>query len=210
VNCRRLPPRVYREAATLYLDSFGYPHLTSKLHRRDFCVIRYARLPEIVERVEAAGRASKELRDRFNRDPRTVKINQFLAEHGAPIAIGSWDNNRSQKPRVRQTGDMTWFLAKGFIEEPVFRNVETPMTDAERKQRSRKLAKLEADQEVDNASGGAAGPGRYMEGADAGRGLLVSGGYGSTHLAQVDAMHNSNVGKVKPRGYAPDADEPDE
>jgi hypothetical protein len=159
-----------------------------------------------VERVEAACRTAEELRDRFNRDPRTVKINQFLAERGAPIAIASWNNSRSQKPRVRQTGDMTWFLAKGFVEnEPIFRNVEAPMNDAERKQRSRELAKLEAEQEVDNASGGAAGPGRYLEGADAGRGLLVTGGYGSTKLAELDAMHNSNVGKVKRRGNSPDA-----
>jgi hypothetical protein len=205
VNCRRLPPRVYREAATLYLDSFGYPHLTSKPHRTDFCVIRYARLAEFVERVEAACRTAQELRDRFNQDPRTVKINQFLAEHGTPIAVGNCDNNRSQKPRVRQTGDLTWFLTKGFIEEPIFRNVESPMTDAERKQRSRELAELKVDQEVDNASGGAAGPGRYLEGANAGRGLLVTGGSGSTKLAELDAMHNSNVGKVKPRGNAPDA-----
>jgi hypothetical protein len=206
VNCRRLPPRVYREAATLYLDSFGYLHPTSDHHRADFCVIRYARLAEFVERVEAACRAAEELRDRFNRDPRTMKINKFLAENGTPIAVGNWDNNRPQKPRARQTGDLTWFLAKGFIErEPIFRNVETPMTDADRKQRSRELAELKADQEVDNASGGAAGPGRYLEGADAGRGLLVSGGHGATQLVEIDAAHNLNVGKVKPRGNAPDA-----
>jgi hypothetical protein len=197
VNCRRLPPRVYREAATLYIDSFGYPQ-TSKHCRADFCAIRYARLAEFVERVEAAGRASEERRDRFNRDPRTVKINQFIANHATPIAVGNWDNNRPQKPRARQTGDLTWFLAKGFIEEPIFRNVKTPMTATERMQRSRELAKLKADQEVDNASGGAAGPGRYLEGADAGKGLLVSGGYDQTRLAQVDSVHNSNVGKNAP------------
>jgi hypothetical protein len=167
-----------------------------------------ARLPDVVDRVRSAADATTDRRNRFNRDPRTVKINRFLAEQARPIPVGTWDGRRPTKPRIRNTGGLLWFLADRFASEPFFRNLNTPMTEAERQQRSRALASLVAEQKADEASGGLLGPGRFMPEAPAKCGLPVSGGYDPTKLDLVFGAHESNIGKVKPRGNRPDTWKP--
>jgi hypothetical protein len=166
------------------------------------------RLPEIVERVQSAAIVAEDRRDRFNSDPRTVKINRFLAEQARPIPVGTWDGRRPTKPRIRNTGTSLWFLADRFGSEPFFRNLDTPMTEAERQQRSRALASLVAEQKADEASGGLLGPGRFMPEAPAECGLPASGGYDPTKLDLVFGAHESNVGKVKAHGSHPDTWKP--
>jgi hypothetical protein len=162
------------------------------------------RLPEIVERVQTAAAVAKDRRDRFNSDPQTIKINRFLAEQARPIAVGPYDGARPTKPRVQKTGCLLWLLADGFVAEPFFRNLGAPMTDVERQQRSRTLTSLIADQKADEASDGAVGPGRFMAEAPAKCGLPVTGGYNPKKLDLVFGAHESNLGKVKPRGSHPD------
>jgi curved DNA-binding protein CbpA len=60
------------------------------------------------------------------------------------------------------------------------------------------------------------GRGKFMEGADHGRGLLITGGYGSEKISAVDAAHKAHEGgkeyvarRVHPPGAGPDADEDD-
>jgi hypothetical protein len=163
-----------------------------------------ARLPEVVERVQASAAVAEDLRDRFNRDPRTLKINRFLAEQARPMPVGTSDGGRPTKPRIRETGGLLWFLADRFASEPFFRNLETPMTETERKQRSRTLASLITEQEADEASGGLLGPGRFMPEAPSKCGLPVSGGYDPTKLDLVFGAHESNAGNVKPQGNHPE------
>jgi hypothetical protein len=187
-TCQKSPARILTDHITLYLDMFGHRHTPREFYRADFCMFSYNRPTEFIEKVKAAGEAAAVFRDRFNRDPRTVKTNQYLAARGVPMVVGDYGTSRPQTPRIRKT-ELTWSLAEGFVEEPFFRDIENPMSDAERKQRSREIERLEAEQKIDSDSRGAAGPGRYMLEADEGTGLPVTGGCGPIELAEIAAAH---------------------
>jgi len=93
-------------------------------------------------------------------------------------------------------------------------------TSAERKRASRTNAEIERlirEQAVDDHTGGAYGPGRFMTDADKGKGEVVTGGYDSSKLESVDAAHfpgwdgegSTFVRPVRPPGAGTDSDELD-
>jgi len=93
-------------------------------------------------------------------------------------------------------------------------------TSAERKRASRTNAEIERmikEQAVDDHTGGAYGPGRFMTDADKGKGELVTGAYNSAKLETVFAAHlpgwdgeeSTFVRPVRPSGAGADSDELD-
>ena len=97
---------------------------------------------------------------------------------------------------------------------------DKPMTAAERKRASRTNAEIERmirEQAVDDHTGGAYGPGRFMTDADKGKGELVTGGYNSAKIESVDAAHfpgwngeeSTFVRRTKRPGAGSDSDELD-
>ncbi|HXJ11034.1 MAG TPA: hypothetical protein VNH19_02085 [Candidatus Limnocylindrales bacterium] len=95
---------------------------------------------------------------------------------------------------------------------------DKPMTATERKRASRTNAEIERiikEQAVDDHTGGAYGPGRFMTDAEKGKGELVTGGYNSAKIESVDAAHfpgwdgeeSTFARRTKPPGAGSDSDE---